>query len=516
MGYRVSSTVAAALLSLTGCSLIYNPGNLPNPASDAILPDGTPDTPIIPIDADPALLEITDVSPRELLEGQGIDGSRRAVVVVTGANIVAGATVQITAHAGETGTPLITVHNEDVVVSTDGITVAVPITVDVDPSIGPGVLASIRLDVAVTQPTAGEPITKALVERQTADDPILTLRGLREQLGGGTLTIDLASPPPLFSKIDATTLAFTGTANLPVLEVVSSLTITNPLSVSATGQTAGVGGANGGAGGPGGVLDGSLGSAGTGTGGGTPSGGGGSFGEQGLAGPGAPGDIAGLASLATLTSPNRGSGGAGGNGVSLGSAGGAGGGGGGTVALTAGGDLTFSAITADGGAGAAGGNAGGGGSGGAVLLRAGNTITVTGAGVSAIGGTSPGTGKGGNGRVRFDAGRKSTTVTSTPAAGHRGAMLDVGTALIVRDQTPSLTFQGNGGSGLSYTVENADSSITRGPVALELPGTGTLTLPDGIAVDLFRGVSIFCVRIEGANGASVATAKNCVTIVFVP
>ena len=60
----MSSTVAAALLSLTGCSLIYNPGNLPNPASDAILPDGTPDTPIIPIDADPALLEITDVSPR--------------------------------------------------------------------------------------------------------------------------------------------------------------------------------------------------------------------------------------------------------------------------------------------------------------------------------------------------------------------------------------------------------------------------------------------------------------------
>lgn len=513
MGLRVTSTFAA-LLSMTGCSLIYNPSDLPNPATDAILPDVTPDMPVIPVDADPALLEITDVSPREILEGQGIDNSRRAVIVVTGVNIVSGATIQVTAHAGEAATPKITVHNEDVVVSTDGLNIAVPITVDVDEAIGPGVIAGIRLDVSVTQPTAGEPITKTLSERATPDDPILTLRGLREQLGGGTLTIDLSQPRHEFSKIDATAITFTGNANIPVIEAVSSLKVVNPISVNANNQTAGFGGANGGAGGPGGLLDGSTGSLGTGTGGGTPSGGGGSFGEEGMAGPGAPGEVAGQASLPTLVSPNRGSGGAGGNGQPLGAAGGNGGGGGGTIALTAGGDLTIGAITANGGAATGGGLAGGGGSGGAVLLRAGNTIAITGAGISAIGGTSSGNGKGGNGRVRFDAGLKATSVTaSTPLPGHRGAMLDVGTPLIVRDQTPELTFQGLGMTGFSYTVENADASLTRAPVSLEMPGNNTLIAP--ITVDLFRGVNVFCVRVEGANG-SVATGKNCMTIVFVP
>ncbi len=515
MWHRVSSTFAVAMLSLTGCSLIYNPSNLPTPASDALEPDVMPDMMIIPVDADPALLEITDVSPREILEGQGIDGSRRAVVVITGANIVSGATVQITAHAGETGTPLLTVHNEDVVVSTDGVTVAVPITVDVDPLIGPGVLDRIRLDVAVTQPTTGEPITKTLVERETADDPILTLRGLREQLGGGTLTIDLTQPRHQFSKIDATAIAFTGNANIPVIESVSSITIANLVSVNANGQTAGIGGGDGGAGGPGGLVNGSPGSAGTGDGRGLPSGGGGSFGSQGSAGPGSPGSVSGDASLPTLESPNRGSGGAGGDGVALGAAGGAGGGGGGTISITAGGDLTFSAISANGGTAAGSSNKGGGGSGGAVLLRAGTSISVSGAGVTAKGGTSPGTGAGGNGRVRFDAGVKATTVASDPPVGHRGAMIDSGTALIVRDQTPELTFNGQPGSSFSYTVEDVGGTETpRGPVMLTFPNNGTVA-NHGLAVDLFRGVSILCVRVDKATGTADA-GKNCVAITFIP
>ena len=517
MAQRVSSTVAAAMLSLTGCSLIYNPSNLPSPASDAILPDVTPDAPIIPVDADPALLEITDVSPRELLEGQGIDGSRRAVVVVTGANLVAGATVQLTVHAGETGTPLLTVHDEDVVVSTDGLTIAVPVTVAVDPLIGPGVLDGIRLDVAVTQPTSGGPITKTLTQRETADDPILTLRGLREQLGGGTLTIDLAQPRHQFSKIDATAIAFTGTANIPVIESVSSITVANLISVNASGKTAGVGGGDGGAGGPGGLVNGSPGSAGTGDGRGLPSGGGGSFGSQGAAGPGSPGSVSGDASLPTLEAPNRGSGGAGGDGVALGAAGGAGGGGGGTISITAGGALTFSAISANGGNAGDSNNDGGGGSGGAVLIRAGTSITVSagGAGITAKDGTSPGSGVGGNGRVRFDAGVKATTVASVPPVGHRGAMVDRDTPLVVRDQTPAITFNGQPGSAFSYTVEDVGGTETpRGPVSLTFPNNGTVA-NHALAVDLFRGVSILCVRVEKSTGTSDA-GKNCVAITFIP
>jgi hypothetical protein len=509
------STFACAL-SLTGCSLIYNPSNLPDPASDALQPDVTPDMPVLPVDADPAFLEVTDVSPKELLEGQGVEGSRRAVLVLTGVNFVSGATVAVTAHAGETATPLVTVHNADAVVSTDGLTLAVPVTVDVDPAIGPvapATVPSIRLDVSVTQATSGEPITKVLDHRGDADEAALTLKGLREQLGGGTLTIDLAQAKQQFSKIEATSLAFTGTANIPVIESVSSLSVTDPILVNANGQTAGIGGGNGGLGGQG--VVGAPGSAGTGDGRGLPDGGGASFGSQGGAGQGSPGSIVGAASLPTLASPNRGSGGAGNKGNLLNTRGGNGGGGGGTIALTAGSDLTFSTINANGGNGtSATGTTGGGGSGGSVLLRAGKTITVTkgGAGVTAKGGT--GAGIGGDGRVRFDAGQKSTDVQSDPLIGHRGAMADFDTPIIVRDQTPTIVFNGQPESMFTYTVEDAEATTTRGPVSLQIPGGGTLS-NHSLAVDLFRGVSILCVRVEGATG-SVATGKNCVTIVFVP
>ncbi|MBA2543212.1 MAG: hypothetical protein H0V17_26460, partial [Deltaproteobacteria bacterium] len=382
-----------ALSGASGCSLIYNPSNLPDPLSDGTpLPDLMPDLPIVPVDADPALLEITDVSPRELLEGQGVDGSRRAVVFITGVNIINGATVAITAHAGATGTPLITVDNTAAVVSTDGLNIAVPVLVEVDPLIGPGTATpTIRLDVSVTQPTATDPVTKTLTTNP-AGDPLLTLTGLEEHLTGA-LEINLATnPPKLFSQINATTVTFIGSGQLPTLQAVSSITIADPISVNGSGITAGPGGGNGGAGGTGGAVNTEAGNPGSGAGAGSPNAGGGGFGEAGGAGAGAGGGPVGTANLSTLASPNRGSGGAGAEGPIL-STGGAGGGGGGTILVTAGGTLSFNQITASGGNGStAAGNTGGGGSGGAVVVRAGGAITST-TGISALGGT------GGNGGV---------------------------------------------------------------------------------------------------------------------
>lgn len=520
MGHRViaSTLGCAALAGLAGCSLIYNPANLPDPLSDGVIePDAMPDMQVIPIDADPGLLEITDVSPRELLEGQGIDGSRKAVVIVTGVNMIETATVQITAHAGETQTPAITVDNAAVQVSIDGLTLAVPVTVDIDPAIGPtAAVGSIRLDVTVTQPTAGGPVSKTLSERGTPEDPVLTLVGLEEHLAG-PLAIALDQPRKRFAKIDATTLTFTGSGDLPFVEAVSSITIADPVSVDGNGITAGPGNPNNGGSGGQGIL-GEPGSPGNGDGKGLPNAGGGGFGTAGQGGAdGTGGGQVGAANLASLASPNLGSGGAGAAGPALNARGGDGGGGGGTIAITAGGNLAFERITANGGNGVQrNGNTGGGGSGGAVLLRAGNTITIeAGGGVSAIGGTSAQNGGGGGaGRVRFDAGVKATSVASTPAVGHRGVMLDAATPLIVRDQRPAIMIHGQPNTDYKYTVENEAGTMTRLSGDLGIPSGGTAA-EDALAVDLFRGFNRVCLRVQNATG-NEPEGVNCVTIAFVP
>src|SRR5688500_16897858 len=89
-------TGALMALALAGCSLVYNPNNLPNPGDtgDAGRPgdasevvDAAADAPVI-VDATPSLLEILDIAPTELDEGQGEGGSLPGLFVIRGRNLV--------------------------------------------------------------------------------------------------------------------------------------------------------------------------------------------------------------------------------------------------------------------------------------------------------------------------------------------------------------------------------------------------------------------------------------------
>src|SRR5262245_8878664 len=83
-------SVAVVAPALTGCSLLYNPTNLPD-AIDAR-----------PADANPCALVLDDAGPATIDEGQGAGGSAPAVVVLRGENLV-NANLKVMLAAG-TGT----------------------------------------------------------------------------------------------------------------------------------------------------------------------------------------------------------------------------------------------------------------------------------------------------------------------------------------------------------------------------------------------------------------------------
>src|SRR4051794_4110564 len=78
------STAALLAPVLAGCSLIYNPNNLPAPLIDA---PGMVDA-ALPPDANESLLTLTDISPQVINEGQGDAGSVPVLFVVRGSNLV--------------------------------------------------------------------------------------------------------------------------------------------------------------------------------------------------------------------------------------------------------------------------------------------------------------------------------------------------------------------------------------------------------------------------------------------
>ncbi|MDQ3370097.1 MAG: hypothetical protein M3680_32165, partial [Myxococcota bacterium] len=245
--------VVSWLGTSAGCSLIYNPSNLAEPRADA-----GPDAEII-LDADPTMLELTKVSPALVEEGRGVDGSRRAVIVVHGTQIVAGAKISLTLHG--TTTPYGTVDDAATEVADNGFMVAAPVVFPVDEALDTDVT---RLDVTVTQPAGGTTTSRTLA---TYDDdaPVLRVQHLDE-----LTTTMIPAGTHVFSRvaIPAGGLAATTITAPLVIRSVSSISITGIVQVSSFGKAPGPGGHPGGEGGA--FL--SAGDAGGGPGGGQPSG----------------------------------------------------------------------------------------------------------------------------------------------------------------------------------------------------------------------------------------------------
>jgi hypothetical protein len=477
----------ALVSGLGGCSLIYNPSNLPT----VELVDAPPDAELI-LDADPTMLDVTAVAPAVILEGQGAAGSRRAVIAISGIHMVKDqTTVAITVHPGQAKTATINVDNALLDVAADGDMIAVPITIPQDDAL----LATdqIRLDVTVTQNTPSGPISKTLSALEN-DAPVLTLQGLPE-LRGANVTVSAVDSMTMFSLVDITgsIAAPAGTTTPIVLRSMTTLSVGAQSTFNAGGTTPGAAGGAGGTGGPGGLLNGSTGMAGGGPAGGAPSGGVGRF--------------EGDDQLTSMSNKNRSSGGAGGNGVALGAAGGNGGGGGGSVELTAGGNLTIVGIDAKGADGTSATNPGGAGSGGIVLLRSGGSVTVSG-GISVIGGQAPAPGA--DGRVRIDA-PGTITAATTPAAHFRGPTFITATPMIVRSDKPMLTVIAQPQRNFTYFINNADGSESHGPGTVLVPPTGTVVFP--LSVPLFRGINQLCAIVEGAT-AGTPEAGQCIQIVY--
>ncbi|CAN5904775.1 hypothetical protein BH11MYX3_BH11MYX3_16810 [soil metagenome] len=460
--------------SLGGCSLLYNPSNIGEPM------DARPiDAPPI-FDADPSMLTLTKAFPSFLYEGTGEGGSRPAVLVIEGMHMVPGnTTVTITKAAAATKTPLVVVDNAGLKVEANGLRLAVPVTVTVDPLVGNETVA---LDITVSQDSPVGRISKTLTG-------MVTLQGFPEILPTTTTLPTLMGGVNEFSKVQRSTGTFTiASTTMPVsIRSRSSLDLVGvtTLSVSANANNPGPGGF---AGGPGGSTV-------------SPAGAG-----MGPAPGAASGGAAGFTTdptIFTLGVPFRGSGGGGGQGAAT--TGGPGGGGGGSIELSAAGDLKVGNINAKGGTPPANLNIGGGGSGGVIVLRAGHDLE---GGVLDVAGT----GTAAPGRVRYDAG--GTVTLAGAAMFFRGAMF-VDPPLITTTATPTINVSGTKLTSFKYYILNATGQVVNGPFTGNVPDNGpaSITFGSGPTDRLFDGLNRVCL-VLGTGDASSET-RNCADIAFV-
>ncbi len=480
---RMRDAVAALTVAATlgGCSLIYDPSNIPSGRGDAPIDppiDARPDAEVI-VDSDPGRLELTSVAPAEIFEGAGGGGSRPVVLLIEGTDMASpGTTVAITANAAATKTPMLLVDTASVQIDGNGHRLAVAVALPVDSMLTAA--DSIPLDVTVTKPVAaGPPLVRKL-------EGMVVLKGLPE-LDGAAPAGGLPASSE-YSIVNVTSGTLRGMAGLtePVRLVSrSSMTIAAAVTVTfdASGRTPGPAGGAGGMGGAAGGLAGNPGMAGGGPEGGVPSGGAGRF----TAAP----------QLTTLENPNRSSGGAGGQSTTL-QAGADGGGGGGSVVLHAAGDLTVGGITARGAAGGTtGANPGGGGSGGVVWLRAGRHLTA---------GALDAAGVPNAGKVRFDAGGTASVVNA--GNHHRGPMF-VNMPSITTLERPTVMVSGQPLTQFSYFITNAAGSEVRGPAAATTANNGLANVT--LAHDLFPGINDICLLVEGAPLQS--STRTCIQVV---
>jgi hypothetical protein len=485
---------------LGGCSLIFNPNNLPDPRMiDAAL-----------LDSNPCALDLVSVSPPEILEGQGAAGSAPAVVVVHGNNIV-NTNLRI-ALAATDGTTVRLDPVTDIAVSADTTMLAFRVVAQVDETRG-APAADIPLDIAVTQDAPpGTSCTGAATRTLSGK---LMLRALPELTSGqGT--------SQLYSMIDLPAPSFTGTAPVQ-LNAVSSISLGN-LTLSANGTTPGPGAfpVAGDAGT--GVGEGGGPSVGVGDGGG---GGGAGFAISGATGAdnagkgGAGGHSTGDPRILSITGNLASAGGGGGKGLTavggIAPAGGVGGAGGGAIVLTAGGNVKTGTVTSIGGAGGKGANAliangggGGGGAGGTVVIRSSyGALTLGPVSVAGGGGGSPGGGAGAAGRVRWDSPNFGDTGPASDSPPHQGPGF-LAPAAIATTRQPTFTVLGTPGDEFDVRILDEQSLPHPGPhVAINEQGMAAV-LPM-----LSAGYNQLCIKL--ANGLETdALANECIGVAYIP
>ncbi|HEY5921116.1 MAG TPA: hypothetical protein VIV11_05565 [Kofleriaceae bacterium] len=490
MGQQLAKLIPAVFVG--GCSLIYNENNIDRPEPDARAADAMPD-------ANPVNLMITSVDSPTLLEGQGDDNSRPAVLVIRGSNIVNGATVSIMPTSG---TAMIEIVDEPPVISAGSDLIAVKVIARVDPALTSAV--TLDLVVKVTQPNPMGGTVEGMSMWQ--------LKGLDELTGttGTVATTTTSTPAKEYSRVSVTNLAWTGTGKV-IVRATSSISITNAINVSAPANSATPG--------PGGFAGGGQESDGTGPGhgkqgvNGSKGGGGAGFAtaaEDGGSNPGSAGPMIGD-SLITRYMSNAGSGGGGSNVF--------GGGGGGTLELSAGGNVTVGGmISSNGSVGGSGSllqAAGGGGSGGVVVLRSGATVMVN--GISVVGGVGGmagvmlgGAGDGGDGRsgrVRIDA----ATVSGNIGSAHAGVMFDGMVPVITRSTMP--TFHVLGTIGDRFDLQRASTAFA--PIgAKQTVDFGGATALD-VMPALEAGFNRVCLIPED-SGLGNPESRNCVDLAYLP
>ncbi len=508
-----------ATILVGGCSLIYNPSNIDKPRADASDPtidgstevDAAIDAPPL-ADADFSMLTIEKIGPTRLYEGQGIGGSRPAILVVRGHNFADDATVSIT--------PATDLTIGQKVISTNRDFIFVPVTVAINTA------APQTVDLSVSVSQSGAPT-------QTITDQ-LKLEYLPE-LDTGT-SIAISSLAPFYSRVNLGNVSFTGTTEVK-LRAASSITVGN-VSVAgaqASGTTAGAagpGGCGGGAvastGGCSGFAGGGLGAS------GANGGAGGGFGMVGFEGAGgatggaAHGNAEIVNYVAGATDSNR-SGGGGGGSKTGGGSGGAGGGGGGTLELTAGGNITTGTLTADGGKGGNGsgglvfltdaGGGGGGGSGGVILIRS-VAGTITSGAISAAGGAAGngaqgggGGGAGAEGRIRIDA---PVAAPATNPTAYRGPAYLASTPTYVTTVNPVLTLSGTDTANLDGWLIDMDGAARYGEPVDQIVANGTVT----VTPTLIPGYNKLCFTLAPATRPLTPMpnplADACIEIAYLP
>jgi hypothetical protein len=482
MRHALANLVLASTTLAGGCSLLYNPNDLPKQ------PDAMPDMEMV-VDANVSALQISGVGPIALIEGQGDGGSRKPVLVIEGTDIAqTNVTVEIVASPGATRTPKITLDSASQQIDVYGHHIAIPITAMVDPDLPANEV--IPLDVTVTQDAGGTPISSKL-------SGILTLKGRAEYENTGTTVPALADGVNEFSRVNLTMGTIPKPSSGPVIiEATASINIAASVVATFDGSSTGPG--------PGGFDGGTGATAGLGiAAGGTGKGDAGGAGVSGAAGASAM-EYKGDDQLTTIDvsqkSANASSGG-GGGGVTTASVGGGGkgGGGGGTIALTAGGSVTIEGtISAKGGAGAPGGTlafAGGPGSGGIILVRGGGDVSVA---TLDVGGPGP------VGRVRVDAGG----VRTVSGTAYQGPTF-VNLPLIINEEKPTFDVQGSASTGIRYIVIRGTD--IEGPIDLTMGSNGRATIT--LQRPLQQGINEICLLVESAAAATYT--RNCATVAHI-